>query len=67
VSSRKDMLLEKARNRTITQEESSELQSILQQEARNAQAVGDIIGLFIIIGLLAFLAALINELFGNKK
>lgn len=61
------MLLEKARNRTITQEESIELQNILQQEARNANAVGDLIGFFIIMGLLLFLAALIKELFGDQR
>jgi hypothetical protein len=65
--SRKDMLLEKARNRTITQAESNELRSILEQEARNAQGVGDFIGFLIIIGLLLFLAALIKELFGDSK
>jgi hypothetical protein len=43
MSSKKDMLLEKAKNRTITQEESIELRSILEQEARNAQAVGDFV------------------------
>ena len=61
--SRKDMLLEKARNRTITEAESNELRSILEQEARNAKAVGDILGFLIIMGLLLFLAALIKELF----
>jgi hypothetical protein len=67
MSSRKDMLLEKAKNRTITQEESIELQNTLQQEARNAQAVGDFIGFLIIMGLLLFLATLIKDLFGQKS
>ncbi len=61
--SRKDMLLEKARNRTITQAESDELRSILEQEARNAKQVGDFIGFLIIMGLLLFLAALMEDLF----
>jgi hypothetical protein len=65
MSSRKDMLLEKARNRTITQQESIELQNILQEEARNAQAVNDILGFLVIMGLLLFLAALMKELFGD--
>ncbi len=61
--SRKDMLLEKARDRTITQNESEELKAILEEEARKAQSRGDILGALIILGLLAFLAALVNELF----
>lgn len=65
MSSRKDMLLEKAKNRTITHEESIELQNVLEQEARNAKAVGDFIGFLLTIGLLLFLAALIKELFGD--
>jgi len=63
--SRKDMLLEKARNRTITQVESDELRSVLEQEARNAKAVGDFIGFLIIMGLLLFLAGLMKDLFGD--
>jgi hypothetical protein len=65
MSSRKDMLLEKARNRTITQAESVELRDILEREARNAKSLGDFIGFLIIMGLLLFLAALIKELFGD--
>ena len=57
------MLLEKARNRTITQAESMELQSLLEEEARQAKSRGDILGAIIILGLLAFLAALASELF----
>jgi hypothetical protein len=63
--SRKDMLLEKARNRTITEAENGELRSILEQEARNAKAVGDFIGFLVIMGLLLFLAALAKDLFGD--
>lgn len=65
MSSRKDMLLEKAKNRTITREESIELQNMLEQEARNAKAVGDFLGFLVIMGLLLFLAALAKELFGD--
>ena len=65
MTSRKDMLLEKARNRTITQAESNELRSILEQEARNAKAVNDFIGFLIIMGLLLFLDGLAKELFGD--
>lgn len=61
--SRKDMLLEKARNRNITQDESDELKSILEEEAQKAKSSGDIIGFLIIMGLLVFLAALVAELF----
>lgn len=64
--SRKDDLLEKARNRTITYEESNELRNILEQEAKNAKAVGDLIGFFIIMGLILFLGALVTDLFGGK-
>ena len=60
--SRKDMLLEKARNRTITQAESNELRNMLEQEARSAQSSGDIFGFIIVMGILLFLAALIKEL-----
>ena len=63
--SRKDVLLEKARNRTITQAESIELRNTLEQEARNAKAVGDFIGFLIIMGLLLLLAALAKELFSD--
>jgi len=66
MKSRKDILLEKARNRTITQAESKELREILEQEAKNAKAVGDIIGFFVIMGLILFLGALVAELFGEK-
>jgi len=65
MSSRKDMLLEKAKNRTITYDESMELQNMLQQEARNAQAVGDFFRFLIIMGILIFLGALIADLFGD--
>jgi hypothetical protein len=65
--SRKDMLLDKAKNRTITQEESDELRKMLEQEARNAQVIGDIIGFFIIMGLLIFLYSLMKELFGQQQ
>jgi hypothetical protein len=65
MSSRKGTLLEKAKNRTITHEESIELQGILEQEARNAKAVGDFMGFLIIVGLLLFLGALVKELFGD--
>jgi len=67
MTSRKDMLLEKAKNRTITQAESDELRGILEQEARNAKTGNDFIGFLIIMGLLLFLAALVAELFGNKQ
>lgn len=66
MTSRKDMLLDKAKNRTITQEESIELRNILEQEARNAQAVGDFVKFLIIMGVLVFLGALIAELFGDS-
>lgn len=65
MSSRKDMLLEKAKNRTITQAESNELCSIFEQEARNAQAVGDFIGFLVTMGVILFLAALTKDLFGD--
>lgn len=63
--SRRDELLEKAQNRTITYEESIALKSILEQEARNAQAVGDFLRFLAIMGILLFLGALIGELFGE--
>jgi len=65
MSSRKDMLLEKAKNRTITYDESIELQNMLQQEARNAQAARDFSKFLIIMGILIFLGALIADLFGD--
>jgi hypothetical protein len=65
MSSRKDMLLEKAKNRAITQEESIELRNMLEQEARNAQAVGDFVKFLVIMGILVFLGALIADLFGD--
>lgn len=65
MSSRKDMLLEKAKNRTISQEESIELRSILEQEARNAQAVGDFVTFLVIMGILVFLGVLVADLFGD--
>jgi len=64
--SRKDELLEKAKRRTITYQESMELKNILEQEARNAQAIGDFFKFLVIMGILMFLAALIAELFGEK-
>ena len=67
MSSRKDMLLEKAKNRTITQQEGIELRNMLEQEARNAQAVGDFVKFLVIIGVLVFLGALITELFGDSR
>lgn len=63
--SRKDYLLEKAKNRTIAYEEGIELRNMLEQEARNAQAVGDFFRFLIIMGILAFLASLIAELLGE--
>lgn len=59
------MLLEKAKSRTITQAESDELRGILEQEARNAKAVGDIIGFLLTMGVILFLVALAKELFGE--
>jgi hypothetical protein len=67
MSSRKDMLLEKAKNRIITQQESIELRNVLEQEARNAQAVGDFVKFLVILGVLVFLGALIAELFGDSR
>ena len=63
--SRKYELLEKAKNRTITYEESIELKNILEQEARNAQAIGDFFKFLIILGILIFLGSLVAELFGD--
>jgi hypothetical protein len=57
------MLLEKARSRTITEAESKELTRILEEEARIAKSNGDVLGAIIILGLLAFLGALVAELF----
>lgn len=65
--SRKDMLLEKAKNRTITEQESIELRNMLEQEARNAQAVGDFVKFLVIMGVLVFLGALIAELSKDSK
>jgi len=61
----KTELLEKAKNRTITQEESIELRNMLEQEARNAQAVGDFVKFLVIMGILVFLGVLIADLFGD--
>ena len=59
--SRKFELLEKAKNRTITQEENDELTKMLEQEARNAQAVGDFLKFLFIMGILLFLASLFED------
>lgn len=64
--SRKHELLQKAKNRTVTYEESIELRNILEQEARNAQAIGDFFRFLVIMGILIFLAALITELLGGE-
>ena len=64
--SSKQELLQKAKNRTITYEESIELRNILEQEARNAQAIGDFFKLLAIMGILIFLGALMAELFGGE-
>jgi len=64
--SRKHELLEKAKRRTITYQESIELKSILEQEARNAQAIGDFFKFLVIMGVLIFLGALIAELLGGE-
>ena len=61
--SRKEELLRKAKSRTITYEESVELRNVLEQEARNAQAVGDFFKFLVIMGILIFLGALMVELF----
>jgi len=53
------MLLEKAKNRTITYDESIELQNMLQQEARNAQAAGDFKFLIIMHACMLFLCHLL--------
>jgi len=63
--SRKDELLAKAKNRTITYAESMELKRILEQEAKNAQAIGDFFKFLVIMGILIFLGSLIAELFGE--
>jgi len=63
--SRKDTLLDKAKNRTITQAENNELLSTLEQEARNAKAVNDFIGFLITMGVILFLVALAKDLFGD--
>ena len=63
--SRKDTLLDKAKNRTITQTENNELLSTLEQEARNAKAVNDFIGFLITMGVILFLVALAKDLFGD--
>lgn len=64
--SRKEELLRKANNRTITYEESLELKDILEKEAKNAQAVGDFFKFLVIMGILIFIGALIAELFGGE-
>ncbi|MEM2912408.1 MAG: hypothetical protein QW146_07885 [Candidatus Bathyarchaeia archaeon] len=61
--SRKDILLEKAKNRTISYEESLELKDMLEREAKQAQAVGDFFAFLIIMGILLFLGAIIADLF----
>jgi len=58
-------LLAKAKNRTITYEESMELKNILEQEAKNAQAIGDFVKFLVTMGVLIFLASLIADLFGE--
>lgn len=65
--SRKDELLGKAKNRNITYEESIELKNILEQEARNAQAIGDFLTFLAIMGIIVFLGLLIGELFGGER
>jgi len=59
---RKEELLRKANNRTITYEETLELKGILEKEAKNAQAIGDFFKFLVIMGILIFLGALMAEL-----
>lgn len=59
--SRKDILLEKAQNRTITHQENVELTNILEREAKQAQTGGDFLKLLIIMGILIFLASLFSD------
>jgi len=60
---RKEELLDKAKNRTISYEESLELKDILESEAKQAQASGDFFKFLIIMGILIFLGAIIADLF----
>ncbi len=58
----KDILLKKLYEGTITYEESTILQNILEDEKRSAEASNEFIKVLIIIGVLAFLAIVLAEL-----
>ena len=57
--SRKQILLDKLEGGYITPDEGRELREILEAEARQAQLVGDIAGVVIILGVIALIAAVL--------
>ncbi len=62
----KEALLKRLYDGTITYEESTLLQSILEEEKRSAEASNDFIKVLIIVGVLAFLAIVLAELTKKK-
>lgn len=62
----KDTLLKKLYEGTITYEESTILQKILEDEKRSAEASNDFVKVLIIVGVLAFIAIVLAELSKKK-
>ena len=60
-STEKDILMRKLRDGTITRDENLRLREILEEERRQAQAVGAILAVLAIGGLLLLLAVLSGE------
>ncbi len=62
----KEVLLKKLYDGTITYQESTLLQSILEEERRSAAASNDFVKVLIVVGVLAFLAIILSELSKKK-